>query len=74
MKNGRDERYTKVNTYYYDSSDVDNKNIQVYTFIVGHSVSCTVYATTSGHDDQFLNEVLQCQKQSTLPGVAIHIN
>ena len=29
----------------------------------------------SGHDDQFLNEVLQCQKQLiTLPGiVAIHI-
>ena len=44
----------------------------MYTFIVGHSISCTVSARMSGYDDQFLNEVLQCQKQLTLPGIATH--
>ena len=38
-----------------------------YTFIVGHSISGTVSARTWSYD-QFLNEVLQCQKQLTLPG------
>ena len=42
-------------------------------FIVGHSVSCTVPARTSGHDDHFLNEVLQCQKQLTLPGIHVKL-
>ena len=27
----------------------------------------------SGHDDQFLNKMLQCQKQLTLPGVHIKL-
>ena len=47
--------------------------IFMYTFIVGHSVSCTVFARISGHDDQFLNEVLQCQKQLTLPGIHVKL-
>ena len=71
MKNARDEGYTKVNTQYYNRSDVDNNtNIYVYAFIVRHSIAnlYTVSARMSGHDDQFLNEVLQCQKQLTLPG------
>ena len=45
----------------------------MYIFIVGHSISCTVSARMSGHDDQFLNEVLQCQKQLTLPGIHIKL-
>ena len=43
--------------------------IFMYTFIFRHSISCIVSAKTSGYDDQFLNEVLQCQKQLNLPGV-----
>ena len=31
----------------------------MYTFTVEHSVSCKVSARTSGHDDQFLNELTQ---------------
>ena len=38
----------------------------MYTFIVGRSISCTVSTRTYDYDDQFLNEVLQCQKQLTL--------
>ena len=53
--------------------DVDNNtNIQLamrsYTFIVEHSIGSTVSVRMSGHDDQFFNEVLQCQKQLTFPG------
>ena len=35
------------------------------TSIVGHSISCTV-ATYLPDDDQFLNEVVPCQKQLIL--------
>ena len=44
----------------------------MYTFIVVHSISCTISARISEHDGQFLNEVLQCQKQLTLPTIATH--
>ena len=54
VKNVGDERYTKINT-------------SIYVYI--HSISYTVSTRMSGHNDQFLNEVLQCQKQLT-----IHIN
>ena len=30
-----------------------------------HSISCGVFVRMSCHDDQILNEVLQCQKQAT---------
>ena len=45
------------------------------TFVVGYSIaiSCTVSARTSDHDDQFLNDVLQCRKQLTLPGIHIQL-
>ena len=44
------------------------------TFVVGYSkLSCTVSARMSDHDDQFLNDVLQCRKQLTLPGIHIHL-
>ena len=45
----------------------------MYTFIVGHSMSCTVSARISNHDDQFLNEVLQCQKQLALFGIHVKL-
>ena len=44
------------------------------TFVVGYSIAklySTVSARASGHDDQFLNDVLQCRKQLTLPGIHI---
>ena len=41
------------------------------TFIVGHSIIYAVSSRTSGHDGQFLNEMLQCQKQLTLLGMHV---
>ena len=47
---------------YCDSSDVDNNSNVYDTFIAGYSISCTVSARTSGHD-QFFDEVLQFLNQ-----------
>ena len=46
-----------------DNSIVIVKIIQtfMYVLMVGHSISCTVSVRMSGCDDQFLNEVVQCQ-------------
>ena len=45
------------------------------TFVVGYSIAklyCICQnARTSDHDDQFLNDVLQCQRQLTLPSIHI---
>ena len=46
------------------------------TFVVGYSITKLYFICqnrTSDHDDQFLNDVLQCQKQLTLPGIHIQL-
>ena len=36
--------------------------VRMYTFTVGHSISCTALARTSDNGDQYLNEVLAMPK------------
>ena len=49
------------------------QHLRTHSYVVGDSISCIESARITCHNDQFLNEVMQCQKQLTLPGICIKL-